>query len=150
VLRACSNKEGPVIHVQAVSPTGDPAEPTTIPVPIGFDHAQRLDRLAPLIHQLLAWDLVTRSESGTYVLQDDVQERLQAISAVPVPVTAQVYLGRKCETCGLVRATRMVDGARVCGPCRVAASEAISPAPDGDPVRPEHHGIRSRWHRKAS
>ena len=138
-----------MIHVQAVSPTGDPAEPTTIPVPIGFDHAQRLDRLAPLIHQLLAWDIVTRSDSGSYVLQDDVQERLQAIAAVPA--TAQVYLGRKCETCGLVRATRMVDGARVCGPCSLAAAEAAtSPAPDDDPVRPEHHGIRSRWHRKAS
>jgi hypothetical protein len=139
-----------VIHVQAVSPTGDPAEPTTIAVPIGFDQAQRLDRLAPLIHQLLAWDLVTRSESGNYVLQDDVQERLQAISAVPVPATAQVYLGRKCEACGLVRATRMVDGVRVCGPCRVAASEVVPPTPDDVPVRPGHHGIRSRWHRKAS
>ncbi|MGA3147494.1 MAG: hypothetical protein ABSF33_08455 [Acidimicrobiales bacterium] len=139
-----------MIHVQAVTPTGDPAEPTTITVPIGFEHAQRLDRLAPLIHQLLAWDLVTRSESGAYVLQDDVQERLQAMSAVPAPVTAQVYLGRKCETCGLVRATRMVEGARVCGPCSVAASEAVAPAPDAGPDRPEHHGIRARWHRKAS
>ncbi len=139
-----------MIHVQAVTPTGDPAEPTTTNVPIGFEHAQRLDRLAPLIHQLLAWDLVTRSESGTYVLQDDVQERLQAMSAVPTPVTAQVYLGRKCETCGLVRATRMVDGARVCGPCSKAASETVVPAPDASPDRPEHHGIRSRWHRKAS
>jgi hypothetical protein len=139
-----------VIHVQAVTPTGDPAEPTTIPVAIGFEQAQRLDRLAPLIHQLLAWDLVTRTESGTYVLQDDVQERLQALSAVPAPATAQVYLGRKCETCGSVRATRMVEGARVCGPCRVSAAEAAVPAPDASPVRPEHHGIRSRWHRKAS
>jgi len=139
-----------VIHVQAVSPTGNPAEPTTIPVPDGFGQAQRLDRLAPLIHQLLAWELVDRSESGRYELRDDVQQRLQEISAVPTPVTAQVYLGRKCETCGLVRATRMVDGHRVCGPCSLAAAEVTPAVPEADPGRPGHHGIRSRWHRKAS
>ncbi len=139
-----------MIHVQAVSTTGDPAEPTTIPVSNGFDQAQRLDRLAPLIHQLLAWDLVARSESGMYQLRDDVQQRLQEMSAVPTPVTAQVYLGRKCETCGLVRATRMVDGSRVCGPCSKSTAEAAPSDPDAGPDRPEHHGFRARWHRKAS
>jgi hypothetical protein len=139
-----------VIHVQAVSTTGDPAQPTTIPVSNGLDNAQRLDRLAPLIHQLLAWDLVTRTESGTYELRADVQQRLQEISAIAAPATAQVYLGRKCETCGLVRATRMVDGHRVCGPCSLAAAETTAAVPEAEPGRTEHHGIRSRWHRKAS
>ena len=139
-----------MIHIQAVSTAGDPAEPMIISASNRMDQAQRLDRLAPLIHQLLAWDLVARSESGDYELRDDVQQRLQEIGAVPIPATAEVYLGRKCQTCGLVRATRMVDGSRVCGPCSNAPTETVSPVPDVGPDRPGHQGIRGRWHRKAS
>jgi hypothetical protein len=140
-----------VFHVQAVSTTGDPAEPITIPTPGRIDQAQRLDRLAPLIHQLLTWDLVARSESGEFQLREDVQQRLQELSAVPAPVTAQVYLGRKCEVCGLVRATRMVEGARTCGPCSKPALGTAAPSgTEVGPDRPGHHGLRARWHRKAS
>lgn len=140
-----------MFHVQAVSTTGDPAEPATIPLSSKVDQAQRLDRLAPLIHQLLTWDLVARSESGEFQLRDDVQQRLQEFSAVPTPVTAQVYLGRKCEACGLVRATRMVEGARVCGPCSKPAAVTTAPSQAvASSDRPGHQGFRARWHRKAS
>jgi hypothetical protein len=140
-----------VTHVHPISPSGDPAEPITVPVALGTGTAsQRLDRLSPLIHQLLAWDLIYQSETGTYLLRDDVQQRLQAMVPASAPPTAEVYLGRKCQSCGSVRATRLVDGSRVCELCRLSASVAPPPMPDAGPADSEHHGIRSRWHRKAS
>jgi hypothetical protein len=30
------------------------------------DPARRVERLAPLIHQLVAWDLIYRSDAGTF------------------------------------------------------------------------------------
>ena len=138
-------------HVHPISPSGDPAEPTIVPVALGTaSPSQRLDRLSPLIHQLLAWDLIYRSESGAYLLRDDVQERLQAMVPATASPTAEVYLGRKCESCGLIRATRLVDGSRVCELCRLSAATPPSEVPDVGPVDPDHHGTRSRWHRKAS
>jgi hypothetical protein len=140
-----------VTHVHPISPSGDPAEPITVPVVLGTGNAgQRLDRLSPLIHQLLAWDLIYRSEDGTYLLRDDVQQRLVAMEPTAATPTAEVYLGRRCQSCGSVRATRLVDGARVCEPCRLSASVGPPPLPEAGPTGSEHHGIRSRWHRKAS
>jgi hypothetical protein len=51
--------------------------------------------------------------------------------------------------CGLVRATRMVEGARICGPCSHPAAATPSSTEAG-PDRPGHQGLRARWHRKAS
>jgi hypothetical protein len=140
-----------VTHVNAITPTGELAHLATIPVTIGSGNdPMRLDRLAPLIHQLLAWDLIYRSEAGAFLLRDDVQERLQTMAESLTPATAEVYLGRKCPSCGLVRVTRLVNGTRVCEPCRVAATAVPDPTPVVVSEEPGHHGIRSRWHRKAS
>ena len=144
-------------HVNSLSTAGDPAERTPLAARHGSGgDPQRLERLAPLIHQLLTWDLVTRSGSGEYVLRDDVQQRLQDLSSTMTPATVEVYLGRKCQSCGLVRVTRPVNGKRVCEACAVPAPEAVAPraadVADGSemPASPGHHVIRSRWHRKAS
>jgi len=62
-----SNKEDHVAYVPAASPTGYQAEPSTVPVAMGIgDPARRVERLAPLIHQLVAWDLIYRSDAGTF------------------------------------------------------------------------------------
>jgi hypothetical protein len=107
--------------------------------------ARRLDRLAPLIHELIAWDLVYRTESGTFVLHDDVQERLVALAELRPNPAAQVYVGRLCNRCGTVGVTRLLDGVHVCAACR-SAEHAGPPA---DPPAPPDREHRSRWHRKA-
>jgi len=35
------------------------------------DPKRRLDQLVPLLHDLVAWDLVRRDEDGSYVLRSD-------------------------------------------------------------------------------
>jgi ribosomal protein L37AE/L43A len=109
------------------------------------DPRRRLDQLAPLIHELIAWELVYRDSSGTFVLHEDVQRRLSEVTALRPQSIAQVYVGRQCEHCGVVGVTRLIDGLRTCASCSRAAKES-----DAEPVSekpaPRH---RSRWHHKA-
>ena len=127
-----------------------PADPEPVAVISAADSARRLDRLAPLLHELLAWDLVRRTESGTFVIPDEVQERLSHLTSLQSGTIAQVYVGRKCGRCGSIRVTRMVDGVRLCSTC---SSELASPSITVEPEasggdRKGHHGW-ARWHRKA-
>jgi hypothetical protein len=126
-------------------------EPSLEPVSsiTASDAARRLDRLAPLLHELIAWDLVRQTESGSFEIPEDVQERLRRLSSLQSGSVAQVYVGRKCGRCGSMRVTRMVDGLRLCSSC---SSEVGAPPPSED--APETNGTRnghgrSRWHRKA-
>jgi ribosomal protein L37AE/L43A len=127
-----------------------PADPEPVAVISAADSARRLDRLAPLLHELLAWDLVRQTESGSFVIPDEVQERLSHLTSLQTGSIAQVYVGRKCGHCGSIRVTRMVEGVRLCSSC---SSELASPSVAVEPEatvsgRKGHHG-RSRWHRKA-
>ncbi len=112
------------------------------------ESARRLDRLAPLIHELVAWDLVYRTDAGEFVLHDDVQHRLAELTALRHQPAAQLYIGRLCQRCGTVGVTRLLDGVHVCSACSLAerAEPALPVEPDPSPTRPE---TRSRWHRKA-
>ena len=47
------------------------------------DPKRRLDRLVPLLHELVAWDLVHAHADGGFVLRDDVQERLALLAVGP-------------------------------------------------------------------
>ncbi len=114
-------------------------EPTTIP-PV--DPGRRMDALAPLIHQLITWDLVYRTESGVFVLHDDVQRRLQELSASQ-PHAAHVYVGRMCQRCGVVGITRLVGDELLCASC--TRPDIAETAPEEPEV--SHH--RRRWHRRA-
>jgi ribosomal protein L37AE/L43A len=114
------------------------------------ESARRLDRLAPLLHELIAWDLVRQTESGSFEIPEEVQERLAQLSSLQSGSIAQVYVGRKCGRCGSMRVTRMVDGVRLCSTC---SAEVAAPSVDTEPEAADgtpkgHHG-RSRWHRKA-
>jgi len=98
------------------------------------DPKRQLDRLVPLLHELVAWDLVRRADDGTFVLRDDVQERLAVLSAERPNRSAQVYIGRKCERCERVALTRMVEGTRICSTCSVASLVGADAAPDSAPA----------------
>ncbi|MHB1585454.1 MAG: hypothetical protein ACYCU7_18135 [Acidimicrobiales bacterium] len=108
---------------------------------------RRLDRLNPLIHELLAWDLVYQDESGEFGLRPDVQRRLLEAAARAPRFAADVYVGRHCERCGVVGITRLSEGMRLCDACR-AAPEADDPSPVGD-VRPRRRGGLVRRYREA-
>jgi len=114
-------------------------------VSMTVDPRRRLDQLSPLIHELIAWELVHRDESGDFVLHDDVQQRLREVAALRPQSIAQVYVGRQCERCGVVGVTRLIDGTRICAACSRAALET-----DAEPASEKPAGrSRSRWHRKA-
>lgn len=127
-----------------------PAEPEPVAVISAAATARRLDRLAPLLHELIAWDLVRRTESGGFEIPDEVQERLAHLSSLQSGSIAQVYVGRKCGRCSSMRVTRMVDGVRLCSTC---SAELASPSADSEPETAagsgKGHPGRSRWHRKA-
>jgi len=127
-----------------------PADPEPVAAISAAESARRLDRLAPLLHELIAWDLVRRTESGAFEIPEEVQERLAHLSSLQSGSIAQVYVGRKCGRCGSIRVTRMVDGVRLCSTC---SAEVSAPAADLEPevadgARKGHHGW-SRRHRKA-
>jgi hypothetical protein len=105
----------------------------------------RMDRMGPLVHELIAWDLVHRNESGAFVLNDDIQQRLQEASARQWTARPEVYVGRPCQRCGSTGVTRMVEDVRLCDACSVTSVVA-----DTDPQvvrRSKRHG--SWWGRKA-
>jgi ribosomal protein L37AE/L43A len=128
---------------QAKLPDGELDE--VVEVATTVDPHRRLDQLAPLIHELIAWELVYRDNSGKFVLHEDVQRRLSEVTALRPQSIAQVYVGRQCEHCGVVGVTRLIDGLRTCASCSRAVKES-----DAEPVFEKpvvRH--RSRWHRKA-
>ncbi len=105
-----------VIHVHPNCPSDSRrAAATPATEPHALDRG--LQGLAPLIHELLSRGLVRQSETGAFVLRDDVQQRLSELSEAPVASAPQVFIGRKCETCGLIRVTRLVRGLRMCSDC---------------------------------
>jgi hypothetical protein len=109
------------------------------------DPKRRLDRLVPLLHEMMAWDLVQRAEDGSFVLCDDVQERLAILSSVKPARSAQVYVGRKCERCERVTLTRMVDGNRICSTCSNVS--LISDAVSADVIPASLKSSRGFFHR---
>ncbi len=111
------------------------------------DPKRHLDRLVPLLHELVAWDLVHRADDGSFVLRDDVQERLATLTTDRPVRSAQVYVGRKCESCERVTLTRMVDGIRICSSCSRTSlvDDVVTPAPATAKGRSRFHR-----HRRAS
>ena len=131
--------------------TGSQTDRASIALPASAA-GRRLEHLTPVAHELIAWDLVYRSESGGFLLQEDVQRRLGDLLARQAQVTTRVYVGRPCARCGLVTTTRLVDDALMCAACSAAP---VVPAGQPDPPRgrsPQsgRHDRRSHRHRRAS
>ena len=91
------------------------------------DRTKRLDQLSPLIHDLLAWELVNRTDTGEFVLCGDVQSRLAELSARQVHPSPAVYVGRPCAHCGATGVTRLVDGVRACPSCAATPPVEVPP-----------------------
>jgi hypothetical protein len=124
------------------------------PPPNGWvrNASSSLERLAPLIHELIVWDLIYRGENGAFQLREDVQQLLEARLAGSPPGPAQVFVGRKCDRCGTVAVTRLIDGSRLCGPCTHSAehgSEPALPTAADSATRRRHADDRPHWLRKA-
>jgi ribosomal protein L37AE/L43A len=109
---------------------------------VAEEELRRLDRLSPLIHDLLTWDLVHRTDSGAFVLREDVQRRLAEASARQAHSAPEVYVGRPCRRCGRCGVTRMVDGVRLCDPCSHAAAADEPVLVDPQAAR-RHHAWRN-------
>ncbi len=115
-------KECRMVDVAGVRAIGDPGVEWAMRSQQPFeDPKRRLDQMVPLLHELVAFDLVRREPDGSFVLRQDVQERLAALTADRPLRSAEVFVGRKCQVCGSVKLTRMVDGVRVCSACSRAA-----------------------------
>lgn len=100
----------------------------------------QLDRLGPLLRDMVAFGIVQRNDAGVFELRTDVQRWLaEASSRLAHPTTAEVFVGRPCQRCGTFGVTRMVDGARLCVACQATPAEE----PAGEPA-PGHHHAR-RW-----
>lgn len=106
----------------------------------------RLDRMGSLVHELIAWDLVYRSESGAFVLRDDVQQRLEEASARQWTAQPEVYVGRPCQRCGSTGVTKMVEDVRLCETCSVTVTSAVVVTDPDEVRRSKRHGW---WGRKA-
>jgi len=118
----------------------------------GSSHAGRgrLEHLGPMIHELIAWDLVAQLDTGTFVLREDVQHRLGEVWALQSRAAPEVFIGRPCDRCGIVGVTRLVGESRLCTGCRESIDTSRSSA--NPPVAPSHgRGRRAgrKWHRTA-
>ncbi len=130
--------------------TSQGRKPQTEERAVTGEELRRLDRLAPLLHELLDWGLVHPTASGAFELREDVQERLRQLTASRPLLEAQVYVGRPCRRCGQVAVTRLVEGVRMCTPCRERASAAPDPVDDAAVTNPSgERGHKSRRARKA-
>ena len=107
----------------------------------------RTEHMGPLVHELITWDLVVRSDSGEFVLLDDVQQKLGEALA-QAGSTPDVFVGRPCEACNTLTVTRLVDGSRVCGPCRQSALTTEIRSPSTLSPRHSRPGLR-KWRRLA-
>jgi hypothetical protein len=72
----------------------------------------------PLLRDLVAWGLVTRSENS-WELVEAAQTRLDEVAhrARPVSVENFVYLDHRCVRCQERRPTRLREEGYLCDPC---------------------------------
>jgi len=138
-----------MVDVAGVRGLGDPNVDWGIRSLQPFDDPKRrLDLLVPLLHDLVAWDLVQRDVDGSFVLRQDVQDRLSALTVDRPFRSAEVFVGRKCQVCGLVRLTRMVEGVRTCSPCAAPVVDELDAAADIGRTKGQRRFFHR--HRKAS
>jgi hypothetical protein len=98
------------------------AEYTNTP-PGDSDHAgvgRRMQaRLPSLVHELIHYELVERTAPGVWHLKGDVQalfEQGAAVTAVEQP--DRLFIGLRCQGCGVRDTTALVRGRRLCPACR--------------------------------
>lgn len=106
----------------------------------------RVERLDPVLRELIAHGLVTRSE-GSWQLADALQRRLEEVapSVRPVDLEKVVYLDHHCARCLERKLTRMYEGQYVCDGCLERGDSALRQAePEVPPQNRRRHLRRER------
>jgi hypothetical protein len=103
----------------------------TPPLAVLNDDRRINDRLPSLVHELLYYRMVERTEAGTWVLRPELEAALEAQHLATVPATGhRVFVGLRCEVCSRRTVTSMVEGRRLCQSCATADPTAGPPATD--------------------
>jgi hypothetical protein len=87
-------------------------------------------RLPSLVHELIHYGLVERTAPGVWHLKGDVQALLeQGATATAVEQPERLFIGLRCQVCGVRDTTALVHGRRLCPACRssVEAEEEMHP-----------------------
>jgi ribosomal protein L37AE/L43A len=107
----------------------------------------RIETFDPLLRDLVAWGLVTRTDSTrpSWRLVEAAQRRIDQLAqrSQPLDVDQLLYLDHLCVDCRDRCRTRLYEGEYVCDSCMErraveAAAPVAPPAPDKG---------RSLWHR---
>lgn len=79
-------------------------------------------RLSSLVHELIHYGLVERTAPGVWHLKGDVQALLeQGASAMAIEQPDRVFIGLRCQGCGMRDTTALLRGRRLCPACRSSA-----------------------------
>jgi len=75
-------------------------------------------RLRPLIHELVDCRLVERFAPGVWTLKGDVQGLLEdEYRGAHESSGNRIFIGLRCEICGVRAITSLVDSRRICSSC---------------------------------
>jgi hypothetical protein len=75
-------------------------------------------RLRPLMHELMDCQLVERFAPGVWMLKGDVQGLLEdEYRGAHESRGNRIFIGLRCELCGVRAITSLVDGRRTCSAC---------------------------------
>lgn len=99
--------------------TSTPPQPRGAPVD-GSTRAPRIrSRLPALMHDLIEYDLVERIAPGVWSLKGDVQALLEREAPVRTGGRSdRLFIGLRCQRCGLRDTTRLMRGERLCARCQ--------------------------------
>jgi hypothetical protein len=99
-------------------------------------HFYRIETFDPLLRDLVAWGLVSRTEAEdgpSWELTDAAQRRLEEIirPASPLDVDELVYLDHLCADCRFRGITKLHDGVYLCDAC---LARRLAEVPDQPPA----------------
>jgi hypothetical protein len=102
-----------------------PEQPRSASRYAGVERRMKL-RLRPLMHELIDGRLVERSAPGVWTLKGDVQGLLEHEYCTAGEGRGdRVFIGLRCEICGLRAITSLVDSRRVCSSCAPALRRTL-------------------------
>jgi hypothetical protein len=98
-----------------------PEQPRSAAPYAGVERRAKL-RLRPLMHELIDCRLVERSAPGVWTLKGDVQGLLEdEYRTAQEGRSDRVFIGLRCEICGVRAITSLVDSKRICSSCAHAS-----------------------------
>jgi len=111
---------------------------------------RRLDRFAPLLRDLMLWNLVRPTEAGDgFELRPDVEAWLiESSSRYTHSARPEIFVGRPCQRCGTIGVTKLVGDYRLCIAC-AEAPPVDEQAPATERGRHGRHDLRGWRARKA-